>query len=448
VTIPRFILAVIPLVAAALICADGATEAFGLTQADRAFIPILRHADDALKSFATVERRQVSDELDLVLVLGSPRRDQMMYGEWPVWSKENRLGLFLQARTDANRVFTLAIEPGPPCQIHLEQVTARNVIISCPGDYDWGEPAENQVFVFDTRSKRMVQRYSYPPFANYALVEGPEALYLVASDLHQVVTAASDSHDVTFRLLPEDEARPVLKRVSVEGFNGIRIPVLPSKHRITFGPGMTFVLDLHNERPRVSDDHPVISERVGKAWKQFPLPQSDRRTWKARRPDDAKNIMPVSAAKISEQIGPYQGDGDRLWFGKTFYDGESVTGVGGFGYFDADSRSYTLYAPPEIWPWSVSALLLEPDALWLGLLDRGEGDDVSGGLLRWDRASKSVGYFDLKTNIHQIVRWSDAVYLATGDGIEVLQGDEVKRYIVDATANGRLQVVACDGGYR
>jgi hypothetical protein len=321
------------------------------------------------------------------------------------------------------------------------------VIIACPGDYDWGEAAENQVFVFDMKSKRIVQRYSYPPFGNYALVQGPDALYLVASDLRQVVTAATDSHDVTFRLLPEDEARPILKKVSIDGVHNNYLPLLPPKHLIRFGPEMSFILDLHNEQPGVSDQYPVISEHVGKAWKQFPLPQSDRRTWKARRPDDAKSIMPVSAAEISEQIGPYQVEGNRLWFGKTFYDAESVTGVGGFGYFDADSRSYTLYAPPEIWPWSVSALLLEPDALWLGLLDRGEGDDVSGGLLRWDRASKSVRHFDLKTYIHQIVRWGDALYLATGDGIEVLQGDEIKRYIVDATANGKLQVVACDGGY-
>ena len=73
---------------------------------------------------------------------------------------------------------------------------------------------------------------------------------------------------------------------------------------------------------------------------------------------------------------------------------------------------------------------------------------MSGGLLRWDRAMKSVRHFDLKAELRQIVRWEEALYLATDEGIEVLRGDKVYRYIVDAAPNRGFLVVACYGGYR
>jgi len=40
--------------------------------------------------------------------------------------------------------------------------------------------------------------------------------------------------------------------------------------------------------------------------------------------------------------------------------------------------------------WSTTAILVDEDAVWIGLADRLEGADRSGGLLRYDR--KSGGY--------------------------------------------------------
>ena len=66
-------------------------------------------------------------------------------------------------------------------------------------------------------------------------------------------------------------------------------------------------------------------------------------------------------------------------------------GIGGFGYFDMDRHTWTLHSPPEVSPWSVSALLLNPNAVWLGL-SRGsdEGFRESGGIVRWDRKTERV----------------------------------------------------------
>jgi hypothetical protein len=50
-----------------------------------------------------------------------------------------------------------------------------------------------------------------------------------------------------------------------------------------------------------------------------------------------------------------QPEGDKLWFGKTFYDGEGNSGVGGFGYFDTADRQYYLFTPPEVVDCAISA---------------------------------------------------------------------------------------------
>ena len=53
-------------------------------------------------------------------------------------------------------------------------------------------------------------------------------------------------------------------------------------------------------------------------------------------------VSPAFAATFDERIGPWQLTEGTLWFGKTFYDGEGHTGVGGFGYFDAARKAYRL----------------------------------------------------------------------------------------------------------
>jgi hypothetical protein len=163
------------------------------------------------------------------------------------------------------------------------------------------------------------------------------------------------------------------------------------------------------------------------------------------RKDDIADGIPADQPHISEEIGPHQLESDRFWFGKTFYNGEGSTGVGGFGYFDATTRSYRLYSPPEIHSWSVSAIRVENDFVWLGLHHRGEYGNTSGGLLRWDRKTEEVRLFDVRLSIGHIVRHRDTLYLG-GNGIVRLRGDEIQSYFVDRIAGGRYQIVAREEG--
>ncbi len=165
--------------------------------------------------------------------------------------------------------------------------------------------------------------------------------------------------------------------------------------------------------------------------KLYPLPQSTYDQYKRLRPNEQRTNS-IAAATYSRQevIGPHQIEGDRIWFGNNYYDGEGDTGVGAFGYFDTSTRQYTLFSPPEVAPWEVSAIFVEPDSVWLGL-DRFI-EDIStepGGLVRWDRNTHAARFYPLEFAITKIQRQGEALDLDTRYGHALFQDGNVRRYL-------------------
>ena len=91
--------------------------------------------------------------------------------------------------------------------------------------------------------------------------------------------------------------------------------------------------------------------------------------------------------------------------------------------------------------WSVSAILVEPECVWLALDHRGEYGNYPGGLLRWDRKTATVRMFKVETVVTGMVEASGTVYLGATDGIVTVKGEQVASYFVDARADGKYQVV-------
>src|SRR5260370_15019196 len=116
--------------------------------------------------------------------------------------------------------------------------------------------------------------------------------------------------------------------------------------------------------------------------REYHLPQSTYDDFaRARRRRVTDNYVRENTI-IAETIGPVQSERERLWFGKTFYDGEGNSGVVGFGYFDTSDRRYHLFVPPEVADYSVSAIRVEPDAVWMGIFQSGGyGGSPAGGRL-------------------------------------------------------------------
>jgi hypothetical protein len=90
--------------------------------------------------------------------------------------------------------------------------------------------------------------------------------------------------------------------------------------------------------------------------------------------------------------------------------------------------------------WSVTAMLVEPEAVWLALAHRGEWGDSAGGLLRFDRTTEKVTKLPLSNIVSGIIRTDGNLLLATDFGAVIVDGSNVRRFFVDQTTDGRLRV--------
>jgi len=313
------------------------------------------------------------------------------------WNTKDRLGILLQDRGDPNKVLPLAIEPGPndDCSTRVERFTVQELVLSCMGE-KWAT-YDNQKFVYDVRAHKLLGHFSYAPFSAERLLAGPEFV-MKAEERRLAVDIDSNSGEpqVTGNAAPEP----------------------PQESEAVFGR-----FHLSRQKSRYGEEYSVIAGEGN----VYPLAQTKP------QPDPTD---------MNEQIGPHQMQGGLFWFGKTFYDGEGWTGTGGLGYFDPATASYHLYAPPEIAAWSVSAILVESDCVWLALDHRGEYGNYPGGLLRWDRNTQTVRRWEMPWIATTMARSDDGIYLGLTDGIAAIHGDRVVSYFVDRSAAGQYRITA------
>jgi hypothetical protein len=220
---------------------------------------------------------------------------------------------------------------------------------------------------------------------------------------------------------------------------------LPSPDYAMFGPHGAFQLEYSKDGFGMRS-HGVIERLDGTTngqTRMYPLPQSSFDTYAKLRPADLK-MNPIAATsnqyEREEVIGPHQLQGDKLWFGKSFYDGEGMRGVGAFGYFDTATRQYRLYSPPEVAACEISAILVEPDVVWVALDHFGE--DIStfpGGLARWNRQTHAVRRYAIEFVVTIITRQNDSLRLTTNGGYALLKNDALDRYQVRTNASGRTE---------
>ena len=255
---------------------------------------------------------------------------------------------------------------------------------------------------------------SHQPIAMERILPSPGGAVFVGSDSQRLIAVEFKAdRDPAFRVLSEAEARPwtagIHTSVATEGFD---------KRRVLF-------IERDNASP--PEDLP-------------PLPQTTYDQFAAARPQRVRDGYVLGVTEVQESIGPWQRDNGRIWFGKSFYDGEGTTGVGGFGYFDLKERKLHLFSPPEIADWSVSAMVVDPSTVWMTLVHRGETSGSSGGLLRYDRQSGALRRLDFPDIGIRLIQVDGKTVAATDSGLAVVEGDRVKRYFIDRTTDGRVRV--------
>src|SRR6185312_1454506 len=106
------------------------------TIADDAIVTAMRAAAPSLPNAVIVKRMPAGTGFDIVVALASrqPLNPDSTGRYW--WLTHDRLGLFLQASSDAARIFRLALEAGPndDCAVRIESMSAQALVLSCVGE--------------------------------------------------------------------------------------------------------------------------------------------------------------------------------------------------------------------------------------------------------------------------------------------------------------------------
>lgn len=148
----------------------------------------------------------------------------------------------------------------------------------------------------------------------------------------------------------------------------------------------------------------------------IPLDYPDPEHFRRARPDHASGVS-LDNVDIDVEIGPVTDDGDRIWFGLTFYDGEGLDGVGGVGWLDPLTREADLVYPPEMADYSVSAISVERGRLLLGLAIRPEGAVIGLGLAQYDPASGAFERILDEGYITGIATSEDRIFAVSDQGL-------------------------------
>ena len=386
---------------------------------ETAVFSAFRQIDAGLSHFVQLQRTSVTEDLDLVIAMGSPNAFPAET-RWIFWTEDRMIGLFLQEKNSPERVYLLGTKSGfPDCAARIERVTATDSVISCRGEKS--EQFPNQKWVYDIRAKSLVRQFSYQPFAMYRLFSGaggasrPNGAVFIGTDRQRLIAVEYNPDEApAFRVLSDAEAQPWTRRVHISaGTEG-----LPSRN----------VIYIENDKLPLPVAVPA-------------LPRTTYDQFAAARPQRVKDGYVREGTELNESIGPWQREDGGVRFGKTFYDGEGSTGVGGFGYFNQKEKKLQLFDPPEIADWSVSALDVTGDAVWMALVNNGEYGGSSGGLLRYDRHSHVARRLSLPDIALRLDHVNGKILAATDFGFAVVAGDKITRFFVDQTTDGRWRVV-------
>jgi hypothetical protein len=244
------------------------------TPADSAVFAAFQQTDKELAHFTLLQRTGIAQDLDLVIAIGSSKVLPVEEARSIGWNQEQKIGLFLQEKTRPAEVYSLGTKSGvEECSMRIERVTVTDAVLSCEGEK--AGRYINHKWVYDVRAKKVLEQFSYRPFAMHRIFPSAGGAVFVGSDRQGLVAVGfTPGRDPEFQVLSDLESAPWLKGVQVsEGTAGgeriLRIQPEPIRAP-HFGPSAAFqLLRLEGAAP-----HSVIVQRSGMRIRSYPLPQS------------------------------------------------------------------------------------------------------------------------------------------------------------------------------
>ena len=242
-------------------------------------------------------------------------------------------------------------------------------------------------------------------------------------------------HEGSFKLFFDVRSKRLLKKIDFNPAEALKSVSTEEAQGVGLDPAVFVQIKNIDFSPLYSKPDDAA---LPVALRNQPFPQSTYRDFARARPNRVRDGYDERSTIIGEKIGPHQVVNGRIWFGKTFGDGEGGSGVGGLGYFDIDQNKFTFLQIPEVSDWSVSALLVENETVWAGLVSRGENAVIVKGLLRHDLKTSGTQIYRIEDAIKTIVRSGNRLLIGTTNGIYVLNEGGLIRHRVEPTMDGKF----------
>lgn len=417
-----------------------ACACYGEGQADlhkedvRAIERVLKARDSSLDWFQVLAKKPIDSTLSVMLVEAAPT--ELRPGASQPSPVVSRTQIALLVASGPRNEVRLMLDSLPLRDVsatpQVDQPTGRSVNLHFYSDY--GIYLGSIKYFYDLAGQQPPAKIRYGILALTSSTKVRGTLRYTASfgTASQVQEGWRERHAMITIQPGAGESAPQYKIVDVPASeeNGYAEPT-----PLRVGGGESVIID--NQTPPGQPHHPSSIYVIGKSGRKQrfspPLPTMNfyRKMLPAKQPP----------AEIWSDIGPFVLNNGKIWFASSFYDGEGVSGVGAIGTFDIASRKYHMRYMPEIRDWSGSAILLDGDQLWIGLVHHPEGADFGGGLVDYDTRTGSATKYAFRDVINTINQLGDALYCGTSDGVYVLRDRKLTQLRFEPNEKGKLITV-------
>ena len=451
--------------------------------------PIFRRFLDNLTHLEILQKKNIDPAQALILAraTASPQRGGKDFSRQQASKEvpfgEEAFGIFVIDRLTSAHRLTIDVfirHPWVDYEVEIVEVGDRHLILAERG----GDPPYHKVKYFFNVKDRRAFRVGDEDVKIYSMVEVENALYMLGTTDNEstVIVRLRSPHEPSrwsgYELIQEIEGEKI-PRIHAVGRDGPVLELTAEKKQYLLRdnkwtvsdnpdpdsfrynrasgeavglPGVRFWVPFSRVRKQlvVFDGGSDITRRwlvwnsaisthsgggepasgiyeLGAAGPRFhPFPNPNYELFRKYRPRRVAEGYTRENTTIRMDVGPFQLEGTRLWFGTSFYDGEGYTGVGGLGYLDLKTRTYYVEYNKALADWSTSSIYVENDYTWLGLVRHPEGEDFSGGLVRYSRKTGKTRTYAVPAVINVIFRVGKHLYLGTSDGIYVLANNKLR----------------------
>jgi len=337
----------------------------------------------------------------------------------------------------------------------------------------YGEHFGDDAYFIDIKAGKLIKKVSYRDLNIYAMLKVKDELFLLGFEskerniLTRLPIRSGSYRPQDFKTVDSISKLPI-SQICKAVSNNKELVLISEKKEYVFSDGRWHVRSSRENRklpdylPETSvqatlhnydlisslDEFTISTSKQGAITfqrrsgdkKLFSVAKPSYQFFSKLRPERAKDGYTEDATHIKVAAGPVLIRNNEIWFGLRFYDGEGYTGVGGFGVVNTVTGNITMQYPREMVDWSASAMLLEDEYLWIGLIRYPEGMPYGGGLLRYDRKSGKIRKYPVAEIIKCIYKVGDTIFIGTANGISILTDGRLTSFEYGYDVNGRRAV--------